>query len=153
MFFAIFNWLKPSYWSRNDKYDKYDERKSKNGKRSSYDDDDSDYKVKKNPKGTLYAFKVSRNTYKVGRSSDASKRIKQYKTLHPDGEYLHQVDCKDGISAEKVLHYILRCHGYNVDREIFRINPVVLIQYMDLVKNICNTDLDVGIIRKLNNVF
>src|SRR6476469_6236217 len=66
----------------------------------------------KQKSGYLYAFKISKDSYKVGKSVNVERRIRAYKTIHPSGYVHHQVACSDMHHSERILHDLLKMHGY-----------------------------------------
>ena len=87
-------------------------------------------------RGYLYAFPVNDGIYKVGKTIDMKKRMRSYRTLHPDNVTLHTIFCEDIHNAEKVLHSMLKMQGYHVKQELFHIPSKLLIEYMNIVSNI-----------------
>lgn len=105
-------------------------------------------------RGYLYAFPVNDGIFKVGKTIDMKKRMRSYRTLHPDNITLHTIFCEDIHNAEKVLHSILKMQGYHVKQELFHIPSKLLIEYMNIVSNISKRmsrdGKDVAKLSKLN---
>jgi hypothetical protein len=87
-------------------------------------------------KGCLYAFHISDDRFKVGKSSNLQQRIRSYKTIHPEGTVYHTISCSNIDHSEKILHYLLKLHGYHVTQEIFNVPSITLKSYMNLVDSI-----------------
>lgn len=83
--------------------------------------------------GYLYAFETGKNKFKVGKTIDLRKRIKPYRTLMPNGDFVHTVKCKNLHTCEKILHNLLISNGHHIEKEIFMINEETLINYMNMV--------------------
>lgn len=86
--------------------------------------------------GILYAFQTGNNTFKVGKTKNLEQRLRPYRTIHPRGKVLHKVECNDMHHSERILHEMLKSNGHHVSHEIFQIEGRLLIQYLDLVKEL-----------------
>ena len=86
--------------------------------------------------GFLYAFEIYPNSYKVGKTVNVSQRVRAYKTIHPQGYVHHQVACGDIHHSERILHDMLKLHGYPNVQEIFEVPGKTIVAYMDFVASL-----------------
>ena len=86
--------------------------------------------------GELYAFRITGDTYKVGKSVNTTQRVRAYKTIHHEGYVSHTVKCNDIHHSERILHDMLKMRGYHTAQEIFSVPGKTLIVYMEFVSTL-----------------
>lgn len=82
--------------------------------------------------------------FKVGKTCNLEQRLRPYRSLIPDGEWFHTVECRDMHFSEKMLHGLLKQRGYHVQREIFRGKANVIKSLMNLVQQMDRLVVDKG---------
>lgn len=96
----------------------------------------------------LYAFKCQPcqdcshhkdhvDTFKVGKTINIKQRLRQYKTIDPDGVLFYTVECRQMDFAEKWLHHILTLNGHHVKQELFKVKGDHLKTFMHMAHDIC----------------
>lgn len=69
----------------------------------------------------LYIFRADNGLYKIGRSSDPSRRLKAFSSGPVEVTLVWQQEFTDAQQAERVAHHFFR--KYRVRGEWFRLNP------------------------------